>query len=267
MNVKSITTLALFVLYCLFCWKYYTCEIKDLCYNKVENTSSSTAETYPIQFYKNATNYKLSSAFDQYADSIVKSSIGKKLDIIGYYDPSESNASTFANLGLARASALRDVLKSKGLDTTGISLFGIKRSLDFKDSLAWATAIDTSANVNLNSTDVQLITHHGITEIYFPTGSTQEIKSAVLDSFLSNLAQTSADKKISLVGHTDNVGEEKTNQELSLQRSQSIRNILVKLGVKPDNILCEGKGSAIPKRENNSDENRALNRRVEISVE
>lgn len=266
MNFKSLCVLAITMLFGLWCWNYYTCEIKGFCTEEKLASKANPESIAPIQFFKNSNQYKLNQ-FDSYADSIINLAKTKKLDIIGYYTGDEHNTSSFPNLGIARAMALRDLLISKGLDTNTASILGLKRNAEFTDSLAVLSSIDTSMQVQSNSSDVQLITHHGITEIYFPTNSDSEIKSPALDSFLANTARSSTGKKIWLNGHTDNTGIEEENIKLSLKRSEAIKSKLIGFGIASESIICEGKGSSLPKVSNTSPENRALNRRVEVVVE
>ena len=72
--------------------------------------------------------------------------------------------------------------------------------------------------------------------------------------------------KVDIVGHTDNIGSEASNQVLSLRRAQVVRKYLIMKGIKPERIYAEGRGENDPLVENDSDHNRALNRRVEFRV-
>jgi OmpA-OmpF porin, OOP family len=119
----------------------------------------------------------------------------------------------------------------------------------------------------LNSKDVQIVTNNEVSEIYFPLGSDKELKSEKLDQFLADIAMKAENRKIRLIGHTDNSGEESTNIQLSLNRCNSIKAILLSMGALEQNIACEGKGSSLPKIDNSTPENRAINRRVELKFE
>jgi OOP family OmpA-OmpF porin len=265
MNLKSILVLIFVPIYGVLCWKYYVCSIKNLCSDETANTQQNEV-IEPIRFYKNSVNFELGS-FETYADSLFVLAQNKHLEIVGYYGNDELNTSEYENLGLARANELKQLLIHRGLDSNKIGIYSKIYELVFKDSLAISTQVDTAISLNMDSEDVQLITHHGITEIYFPTNSKNEIRSAILDEFLKNLVQTSIDKKIQLVGHTDNIGSEEANLNLSLKRTNTIRDQLVKLGMPISNIDCQGKGSSSPKVNNSTEENRALNRRVEVIVQ
>lgn len=264
MNLKSILVLLLVLIYGLICWKYYVCGIKNLCPDEME--TAKIVSTEPIRFYQNSSNYEL-GYFETYADSMYILSQTKSLELVGHYSREEENTSEFENLGLARANVLKELLINRGVDSNKLSVYSELQTLNFKDSLATSTKVDIAAEMDMNSKDVQLVTHHGMTEIYFPSNSKTEVKSATLDEFLINLVQTSKDKKIRLVGHTDNIGGEDANRLLSLNRTKTVRDQLIKLGMPPANIECDGKGSSSPKVNNSTDANRALNRRVEVIVQ
>ncbi len=65
-------------------------------------------------------------------------------------------------------------------------------------------------------------------------------------------------------GHTDNQGSDAINDPLSQQRAQAVVDALEKLGCDPFNMRAVGKGSHEPVADNNTDEGRAKNRRVEF---
>jgi outer membrane protein OmpA-like peptidoglycan-associated protein len=87
----------------------------------------------------------------------------------------------------------------------------------------------------------------------------------VLDSFAQSLVANPA-TKVTIVGHTDNTGTDAVNNPLSLNRATHARDYLVTRGVAAGRFTIEGRGSHEPLVENNSDANRAKNRRVEIFV-
>ncbi|HEX8546246.1 MAG TPA: OmpA family protein [Cytophagaceae bacterium] len=72
--------------------------------------------------------------------------------------------------------------------------------------------------------------------------------------------------KIHLEGHTDNVGHEQANMDLSQRRALAVKNYLVSKGIFDYNILTEGYGSTRPIATNDSEEGRHKNRRVEMTV-
>ena len=69
---------------------------------------------------------------------------------------------------------------------------------------------------------------------------------------------------IEIVGHTDDVGDDAYNQELSEQRAQSVYDYLVSTGLDGGKMVVVGMGEKMPITTNSTDEGRAENRRVEV---
>jgi outer membrane protein OmpA-like peptidoglycan-associated protein len=67
-------------------------------------------------------------------------------------------------------------------------------------------------------------------------------------------------------GHTDNVGRENYNVELSALRAEEVAKYLINHGALYDQISFEGFGSSKPIRRNETEEGRSKNRRVEILI-
>jgi outer membrane protein OmpA-like peptidoglycan-associated protein len=74
------------------------------------------------------------------------------------------------------------------------------------------------------------------------------------------------ERRISIEGHTDNVGSAAYNDQLSFRRADSIRAQLALLGVSGDRMGAVGYGKEYPVASNTTDTNRALNRRVEVII-
>ncbi len=69
---------------------------------------------------------------------------------------------------------------------------------------------------------------------------------------------------VSINGFTDNTGEEKHNLELSKQRAKTVKTELEKSGIASNRLVSEGFGQNNPIADNNTDEGKAQNRRVEL---
>lgn len=72
--------------------------------------------------------------------------------------------------------------------------------------------------------------------------------------------------KLICLAHTDSVGTEEYNLDLSERRAKSVKSFLVKQGVPPPSIRFHGMGYSRPLADNSTDEGRAKNRRVEFRV-
>lgn len=102
-------------------------------------------------------------------------------------------------------------------------------------------------------------------DVSFDTGSAviKPQMRAVLDPFAASL-KDDPKAQLTIVGHTDSTGSEATNNPLSVQRAQSVRDYLAARGVASTRIQIDGRGEREPVADNVSDAGRAQNRRVEI---
>ena len=89
-------------------------------------------------------------------------------------------------------------------------------------------------------------------------------KLHLLDS-VGMLLKSAADMSVEVDGFADNTGVEKNNLQLSEDRARSVKKYLVqKYRIESDRIIVKGFGSGSPIGDNNTEEGRSLNRRVEV---
>lgn len=98
-----------------------------------------------------------------------------------------------------------------------------------------------------------------------------EFNSAILktDSYpvLDNAAsvmKANPDKKFILKGYASAEGTDEHNMSLSVDRANAVKAYLVNSGINPDNVSTKGFGQSNPIADNNTEDGRVLNRRVEI---
>jgi len=104
--------------------------------------------------------------------------------------------------------------------------------------------------------------------IYFKTGSAAlDQKSEPLLDSGADIANRCPSVKFDVEGHTDNVGGRRYNQRLSERRARSVVNYLKAKGVAAGRIHSVGYGETRPVVPNDSEANRAKNRRIEFKVE
>lgn len=104
--------------------------------------------------------------------------------------------------------------------------------------------------------------------VLFATNSAELTPAAV--TLLGEIKRTMIDPhpngRITIDGHTDDVGADAANQALSERRAQSVVAWLTAQGVAASRMEAAGHGETRPKVPNTSDRNRAQNRRIEITV-
>ncbi len=106
-----------------------------------------------------------------------------------------------------------------------------------------------------------------IENLFFATNKTYILpQSEQAMSDLANFLLENPSVKIHIEGHTDAVGTDEANQILSEGRANSVRNDLTKRGVAADRMTAEGKGEREFVADNDTEEGRQLNRRVEFTI-
>jgi outer membrane protein OmpA-like peptidoglycan-associated protein len=88
---------------------------------------------------------------------------------------------------------------------------------------------------------------------------------AILDQ-VADALQARPDIKVEIAGHTDGIGTVPYNLKLSDRRAKSVKRYLVAKGIDSGRMTTIGYGKSRPIADNNTDEGRALNRRVELKV-
>lgn len=71
---------------------------------------------------------------------------------------------------------------------------------------------------------------------------------------------------VEIGGHTDSLGSEDYNKKLSERRAEEVRKYLMKKGIDKDKVVIKGYGPTQPVADNDTDEGRAKNRRVELVI-
>jgi outer membrane protein OmpA-like peptidoglycan-associated protein len=117
--------------------------------------------------------------------------------------------------------------------------------------------------LNAQKTDRGMVITLG--DVLFNTGKAQLKPDGTrnvqkLGDFLTRYPQN----KVSVEGHTDSVGSNSYNQDLSDRRAYSVRSALADMGIGDDRVAAHGYGEEFPVASNNNAESRQLNRRVEI---
>jgi outer membrane protein OmpA-like peptidoglycan-associated protein len=81
-----------------------------------------------------------------------------------------------------------------------------------------------------------------------------------------NMMKENKGVRISIEGHTDDSGTSEYNQQLSEKRALAVRNYLTERGIEKARLEYKGWGMAKPLAPNDSEENKALNRRIEFVI-
>ena len=106
-----------------------------------------------------------------------------------------------------------------------------------------------------------------LNDILFQTNSSELVESSkiVLDGFSDWLIKNT-NISVEIQGHTDNIGAEKANMALSMDRAFTVMEYLLCKDIDPKRLKFKGYGESMPKFSNASAEGRASNRRTDFYV-
>ena len=170
----------------------------------------------------------------------------------GYFDLDESlNLKFFLKAGQFEKDIYLDPKDSKTVDSL------------VKDEQAVEDKIEVEENSIGEQWDEEA-TSFKLDKVYFDLGQAVILDEsyAQLDNLVAHLKEN-ADLKIQIEGHTDNQGDAKANQKLSLDRAYNVRQYLIAKGIDSKRIKFKGYGSSKPVASSDTEENRSKNRRVE----
>ncbi len=102
-----------------------------------------------------------------------------------------------------------------------------------------------------------------LNDLRFPTNSAEidPSSSALIEAFAEYLKARSK-LKVEIQGHTDQIGAEADNLELSTRRAKAVYDRLVQLGIPAGRLSYRGYGESVPVASNETEQGRALNRRT-----
>lgn len=129
---------------------------------------------------------------------------------------------------------------------------------------------DFSKDFENQRLDIHLIkiekeTTEVLQNIFFDSGSSVLRQESFLElSKLNDLLNKNPSLRVEISGHTDDVGNDNTNLDLSKKRAAAVVEYLTQKGIVTTRFETKGYGETKPKVKNDSDENRQLNRRIEM---
>lgn len=115
--------------------------------------------------------------------------------------------------------------------------------------------------------EVKKVFEQALTGIQFETGSDVIKKTSfvILDQVVK-VMNDNPEYFLQINGHTDNVGDDNSNMDLSDRRAKSVMKYIVDKGIDATKMAAKGYGETTPVEDNNTTAGRAKNRRVEFKV-
>ncbi|MDB5601136.1 MAG: ompa/motb domain protein [Xanthobacteraceae bacterium] len=124
-----------------------------------------------------------------------------------------------------------------------------------------------SATITADACETRFSVISTTRSIFFRTGSAElDPESEPLLNSVADIASRCPGVRIEVAGHTDSVGHRQANQRLSEQRAQSVADYMSRQRVERGRVVTAGFGDSQPVAPNDSESNRAKNRRIEFKV-
>lgn len=271
--LKVIIMLVIWLLYSLIAYKgclQQCCSADAASISQADSNAvdSGAMVRYPLDFqWANATAFTNSGFPEMKQRLLAQMKDNNLLQITGLYYEAEPKPDGYDNMGFARADAVKKLfagdipddriqLRARLVDEKD----GVRKGYFEGVAFEWITP-EAKVEESVEELDDRII-------IRFPTGSVKREYDPKVETYLSKLAERvkKTGERISLIGHTDNVGTDAVNNELGMGRATQIKNTLVKAGVNADLVSVDSKGKTQPVDSNNTETGRQNNRRVEVRL-
>lgn len=142
------------------------------------------------------------------------------------------------------------------------NIYTVSQNIDLKDIKKY-----TEIERNLYLTPIQVGSTVRMNNLFFVTGKSEINKWSYPElQRLIDLLKKHKAMEIEISGHSDNIGSDKVNNELSLERANAVRDYIIKNGVEGNRLKAKGYGKTKPVASNTTEEGRKQNRRVDFTI-
>jgi chemotaxis protein MotB len=229
------------------------------------------AKNKEVQDLLNTATVKLNTCLSE------KEALGSQIDYL-----KKNNADLINNMGnmtTLTAKGAENIEKAlESMKEKDLKITRLQDALTRKDSVTLALVTSLKSSVGISDPDIQINVEKGVVfisiadKLLFKSGSyvVSDRAKEVLAK-VAKVVNSKPDFECMVEGHTDNVpyksnGVLLDNWDLSVKRSTSIIRVLQELNVNPKQLIAAGRADYVPLVENNSAENRSINRRTRIVV-
>lgn len=211
----------------------------------------------------------LTTTIGQTAEYLKKG--GRTMVITGYYTDGEENTGALNDLGLARANNIKKVFTDLGVPSKQLDIASEKRTITFGDDATkgLATFVFSGAKSNDRLAEVEARLRANPLVLYFQTNKSNLSLSSAQRQYLTDLVYYLDNKEggtVNSTGHTDNKGSRAVNTRLGRKRAEFVKDYLKRNNISESKIKVGSKGPDAPTATNDTEEGRAKNRRVEITI-
>ncbi len=191
---------------------------------------------------------RLSRIFEKEVDTSVELLVGAKYAI--------ANTGFVANGGLGGG-----LINGAGTPQYRI-IFGLGYDLPSSKSTPTATIDKKKEELNINKQSANLV-HFAFNSVEIEKGNDTEL----LDNLAKMLSKDPTKKLVTIEGNADIIGSKTANDKISRHRAEAVAERISKYGVEKSRITIRAYGSENPIADNNTEEGRQANRRVEIKIQ
>ncbi len=239
------------------------------CVSKKEFTDLQ-AKQKETQDLLNSATVKLNSCIADKASATARATALEER--IADLKDANDNLQILSAKGASNVEKTLESIKEKELKITRLS-----QALTKKDSVTLALVTSLKREVGINDPDIEVNVEKGVVfisiadKLLFKSGS-YNVTNAAKDVLakVAKVVNSKPDFECMIEGHTDSRSYKKgdllDNWDLSVKRSTSIIRVLQELGVNPGQLIAAGRSSYVPLVDNDTAENRAINRRTRVVV-
>lgn len=218
----------------------------------------------------NSATVKLNSCLEERATATAKVSVLE--DRVKDLKDANDNLGIISAKGASNVEKTLESLKEKDLKITRL-----QDALTQKDSVTLALVTSFKREVGINDPDIEVNVEKGVVfisisdKLLFKSGSYNvTTKAKEVLAKVAKVVNAKPDFECMVEGHTDSrsysSGVLIDNWDLSVKRATSIIRVLEDLDVNPGRLIAAGRSSYVPLVDNDTAENRAINRRTRIVV-
>ena len=220
---------------------------------KINNTNSDVYIPEGIADFPNKISDYLNTHQDQ------------EIIILGYEKAAESTDS----LGFKRSAFIKNLLVKAGINADRIVTQPTVEDYEYKEDGTYHGGIALNFHV-LDKSRLEEVEKGIANKTLYSNFAEKTFKpDATLSNYtleLKNYLTKYPDKKVTIVGHTDDVGEAESNLWFGQERANNVKKHLISQGIDAAKLTALSKGESAPIVPNTTEENKAKNRRIEITV-
>ncbi len=211
--------------------------------------------------------------------SFLKENPANQITVVGRYQADEENKTLFPNLGLARSQKIKDQLINLGVNSQQLVISGqVDNNAVADDKGQYLGMIDFAVKkldeqaTNTRKQEMKnllLALNEKPLTLYFGSDSTQiTLSDAEKERFVKivEFLDYAPRAQALITGHTDSSGSSEQNMIIGKERAQFAANYLTESGLHKNQIIVDSKGADAPIADNNTEEGKAKNRRVTITI-